>query len=135
MVVVVIGFHGDGRQYYLYRCGRAGVHRYSIIRRLSVPRMWDTRPEPVLPIDFDRAKPRLVAVLPGHPYGPQHVQCRLFVRKKMNGGWAGFDQPTRYHDALGRDRRLCHACPTGTNPLQNRTLLPFQDVASSSVGV
>lgn len=43
MVVVVIGFQGDGRQYYMYRSGQAGDRRYSVIRRLSVPRMWAAR--------------------------------------------------------------------------------------------
>ena len=36
-MVVVIGFHGDGRHYYLYRWAGSG-HRRSIIRRLPVPR-------------------------------------------------------------------------------------------------
>ena len=46
MVVLVIGFQGDGRQYYMCRFGRAGVRRYSVIRRLSFPRTWTARPGP-----------------------------------------------------------------------------------------
>ncbi len=54
MVVVVIGFQGDGRQYYLYRCGRAGASVFDYLpvvghenvgrprskRWKSVPTLW-----------------------------------------------------------------------------------------------